>query len=172
MKNKIETDGLISIDLDEEKEKKVKKQELEIKAGDLYIKIPADRSRIRECIAFLEVFEQQLEEPEVILRPRERPTLTEINNEIQDTRQFLEDTQNQQRQIEQRLNLPNLNMPMQPATQENVTLLDKHPTFDKCPLCSSRIKKKKIEVASDGFMQKIRCKNRKCNWEHIYKIKL
>jgi len=177
------TDDLVSIDLDLEKEKAIKKQqekqkekerqqEIEIKAGDLYIKIPLDRSRIREAIKILEAFEFKL------------PEETEIEEDIQATKQFIADTEKKQEQIEQKLNMPQPSMPIQtPPTmpqpqqplepvREDKTILDKHKIYDKCPMCNGKIKKKRIDVAQDGFRQVIVCKNRKCGWRHEYLIKM
>jgi hypothetical protein len=166
MKKQTETDEIISIDLDEEKPKQPKTKELEIKAGDLYIKIPADRSRIREAIEFLQVFERQLNPAEKVITGQKigYPLLTKIEDELTTTKQFLEDTRQQQNKIEQKIAMP------EQAQEENETLLDKHPVFTKCPKCSGKIKKKKIEVVADGFIQKIVCKNRHCKWSYTYKI--
>lgn len=176
MKNKTETDEIISIDLDEEKQKEEKQQQIEITAGDMYIRIPADRSRIKEAIAFLQVFEQKLPQPE---KQFLQPTLPQINQDIQNTKQFLTETEQQQAKIMQKLGISNQSMPTQTPSfpqqtipQENTTILDQHPTFERCPKCSGKIKKKKIQMASDGFLQRVVCKNRRCHWEHIYKIKL
>lgn len=184
MKKQTETEGIISIDLDEEKAKEEKQQQIEITAGDMYMRIPADRSRIKEAIAFLQVFEQQLPRQAQLLHPTLvqqpiLPTLPEINREIQNTKQFLAETEQQQAQIEQKLNLPNQPMsiqtpsfPQQTIPQEDTTILDQHKTYERCPKCSGKLKKKKIEMGSDGMKQTIVCKNRRCRWSHTYLIRM
>ena len=144
-------DEIISIDLDEEEEKKVKKQEIEIKAGDLFIHVPADRSRIGEAIEVLRAFEEKISRP---------AKLKEIEKEIQETKQFLENTEKKEKEIEEKI---------EPKREEE-TILNEGKRYIKCPVCSGKLKKKKIQQFEDGFVQEIRCKNRKCKWRHIYKI--
>lgn len=136
------TDEIISIDLNEKKKEEVKKEIIEIKAGDeLYIQI-SNRKRIREAIEVLKDFEMIEEEPKPIIQTKETPSLADIPKEKL--------TENLQK--------------------SNEVILNKGQRFERCPLCSSKLKRKKIQQFEDGLLQEIVCKNRKCGWRTTYKI--
>lgn len=140
---------IISIDLDEEREKNKPKPEekndIEIKSKDTYIKIPNSNERIEEVIKVL----RALQKEQTTGEPKQQ---TEQKQETEKTEE-----KPQEQEIKQ---------------EGETTILNKHEVFTKCPLCNGKIKKKKIQMASDGLRQVVVCKNRRCSWKHEYLIAL
>lgn len=162
---------IISIDLDEDK-KEEPKREIEIKAGDLYIRVKEDVARIEEAIRILEAFvtklqerpkKESVEQPTIPVEvPKEeekgRDILKEAEEEIKKTQDFLDKAEKKEEKI------------VTEATKENETVLNEGQTYERCPKCNGKLKKKKVQQFQDGLVQEIKCKNRKCGWSHIYKI--
>ena len=168
MKKQTETGEIISIDLDEEKEKEEKQQQVEITAGDMYIRIPTDRSRIREAIAFLQVFEQKLPRQEELNweNPRQQPIYKNPLN-------LPQITETEQKQITgfpfQNPVIPQPIQQLEPNKDKIV--LDQHQTYKVCPKCGNpKLKYKKVQQFQDGLKQVVLCK--RCKWTYELDIKI
>jgi hypothetical protein len=54
----------------------------------------------------------------------------------------------------------------------NEVILNEHEHYDKCPLCSGKLKKSKISEFDDGLQQSIACKTKGCKFSKTYKIRI
>lgn len=164
-----------------EKKKEEKKSDekdfIRIESEDLNIRIRRNQVRIQEAINLLKTFQEKyegnLDETTKIEEPDEdEGSIIEIDSGYseEETPQLpkLPKLPRIKEEIKQPIQQPQ-QRPQQEGDEEIVSL-NEGKSYKKCPVCSSKIKRKKVQQFDDGLRQEIFCKNKRCGWKKIYKI--
>lgn len=135
---------------------------LEIKGDSLLIRIPNNLETITRVKRILEVYEEELKRnvlkaPEMVEESiptlPKLPTLPELPKLTPEI---------------------NIQAPEPPAVlpvleeQKKVEVRPFGESYTVCPLCSGKLKRKKLKQVGESLNQRVVCKNRRCNFEREY----
>ena len=136
------------------RDKKEKNEEsyLEITQGNAYLKIPKDIETIVLMRKMLEVYEKELSE----LDDLDQSKLPDLKNPIEDNDE--EAGNKKDNEVFKSFDIPKI----QPKEE---VFVPNDQELKLCPLCNSKLKKKKIKREGDVLKQVVKCKKWSCPFE-------
>jgi len=130
---------------------------LEIQGDDIYIKIPNNLAVVSRAKRILEVYEEELIKAE----KKEEPETADIEENL---------PQPIARQITE-IDIEPPDLPQKQEVIEEHKQVEVKPfgeSYTNCPLCNGKLKRKRLKKEGNILKQKVKCKNRRCNFEREY----
>jgi hypothetical protein len=137
---------------------------IEIQGENLYLKIPDDLDLVVRVKKILEVYEDEL----YLERFKEKKKISE---ELEEPEELEEIEKSEELEIP----TPTITQEKTPEILEEQKVVYVKPdeeVYTSCPICSGKLKKKRIKIDGNLLKQKVVCKNRKCNFERNYEFSI
>lgn len=146
---------------------------IKIEEGDLKIQVPKDFESVSRARRILEAYLMEFEEQKDI-----EEELEDEEEKIENMDDLIQQLVEEQGDDEVNISISEPEQIFEPKKipvieeQKKVEIKPSEENYDVCPLCSGKLKKKKIKRVGNEIRQKVICKNRKCKFERDFVFSL